>query len=141
MNIMKTIFIKFTTINLRIEIKLNQNERFNRHHTKKRANSREFEHFVDFLSFRNDRFKFINYVEFVIIDFNKKKRFKTSDVDYFDSNLSNNYNKKKIITSNEKTIYRDVFFFVETIQFITILMKYETIKIRLHRCFRDTTLK
>ena len=53
-NIIKTIFIKFTTINLRIKIKLNQNERFNRHYTKKRINSRKFEHFVDFQSFKND---------------------------------------------------------------------------------------
>ena len=61
MNIMKTIFIKFTTISLRIKIKLNQNERSDRHHTKKRANSRKFEHFVDSQSFRNDQSKFIKY--------------------------------------------------------------------------------
>ena len=140
MNIMRTIFIKLTTINLRIKIKLNQNQRSDRHYRKKRTNSSKFEHFVDFQSFRNDRFKFISYIEFIIIDF-KKKRFKTSNVDYFDSNLSNNYDKKNVITSNEKIIYRDVFFFVETIKFIAILMKYETTKIRLHRCFRDTTLK
>ena len=135
MNIMKTIFIKFTTINLRIEIKLNQNERSDRHYTKKRANSQKFEHFADFQSSRNDRF------EFIIIDFNKKKRFKTLNVNYFDSNLSNNYDKENVITSSEKIIYRDIFLFVEIIKFITILMKYETTKIRLHRSFRNTTLK
>ena len=135
MNIMKTTFTKLTTISLRIEVKLNQNERSNRHHTKKRANSREFEHFVDFQSFRNDR------SEFIIIDFNKEKRFKTSNVDYFDSNLSNNYDKENVITSNEKIIYRDVFLFVETVKFITSLVKYETTRIRLHRCLRNTTLK
>ena len=141
MNIMKTTFIKFTTISLRIKVKLNQNERFDRHHTKKRANSRKFQHFVDSQSFRNDRFKFINYAESVIIDFSKKKRFKTSNVDYFNSNLSNGYDKKNVITSSEKIIYRDVFLFVEIIKFIAILMKYEATKIRLHRCLRNTTLK
>ena len=141
MNIMKTIFIKFTTINLRIKIKLNQNERFDRHYTKKRANSREFEHFVDFQSSRNDRFKFISYAEFIIIDFNKKKHFKTIDVEYFDSHLVDFYDKKNVITSNDKIIYRNVFFFIEVVKFITNLVKYHATRIRLHRCLRGAALE
>ena len=138
---MKTIFIKLTTINLRIKIKLNQNERFDCHYTKKRANSREFEHFVDFQSFRNDRFKFINYVEFIIIDFNKKKRFKTIDVEYFDFHLLDFYDKKNVITLNDKIFYRDVFFFIEVVNFITDFVKYHATRIRFHCCFRDVALK
>ena len=140
-NIMKTIFIKFTTISLRIKIKLNQNERFDRHYTKKRANSRKFEHSVDFQSSRNDRFKFINYVEFIIIDFNKEKRFKTVDVEYFDFHLFDFYDKRNIITSSDKIIYRDVFLFIEVVKFIADLVKYHAIRIRLHCCLRDVALK
>ena len=142
MNIMKTIFIKFTTINLRIKIKLNQNKRFNCHHTKKRANSRRFEHFVDFQSFRNDQSKFINYSKKkTIINFNKEKRFKTIDIEYFDFHLFDFYDKRNVITSNNKIIYRNVFLFIEVVKFITDLMKYYATKIRFHRCFRDVALE
>ena len=79
MNIMKTIFIKFTTINLRIKIKLNHNKRFNRHHTKKRANLRKFKHFVDFQSFKNNQSKFVKYSKKkIIINSNKKKTFQNN---------------------------------------------------------------
>ena len=141
MNIMKTILIKLTTINLRIEIKLNQNERSDRYHTKKRANSRRFEHFVDSQSSRNDRFKLISYAESTIIDFNKKKRFKTIDVEYFDSHLLDFYDKKDVITSSDKIIYRDVFLFIEVVKFITDFVKYHATRISLHRCLRDAALK
>ena len=140
MNIMKTILTKLTTISLRIEVKLNQNERSDRHHTKKRANSREFEHFVDSQSFKNDQSTKYSKKK-IIINFSKEKRFKTVDVEYFDSHLLDFYDKRNVITSNDKTIYRDVFLFIEVVKFIADLVKYHATRIRLHRCLRDAVLK
>ena len=47
MDIMETTLTRLTAISLRIEVKLNQDERSGRHHTKERANSRGFEHSAD----------------------------------------------------------------------------------------------
>ena len=128
MNNMKTIFIKFINIIQRIDVKLKkQNRVFRFRHNKQRDKSLKF--------------VFFDFVDDLSMNFIKKKRFKTIDVDYFDFYLSNNYGKNDVITSNEKIIYRNVFFFIESIKFITKLMKYSTTKIRLHRCFRDVVMK
>ena len=76
-----------------------------------------------------------------IIDIIKEKRFKTSNVNYFDFHLNNKFDKDDVIINDEKIIHRNVHFFIEAIKFIIILIKYQITKIRLHRCFHDIVLK
>ena len=123
-----------------------------------RRHSQRFDHSVDFQSFRNklssrlfaskskqfinrfDQSLFVSKTEdfAFAIDINKEKRFKTSNVDYFDSHLNDRYGEDDVIISGEKTIYRDVYLFIEAVKFIVMMMKYQATRIRLHRCLHDT---
>ena len=105
---------------------LQTQNRFDHHNIKQHDRSREFNVFVDFQSSRND-----------FIDTSKENRFQTIDVEYFDLYLLYSYNKNDVIISREKTIYRDVYFFIDAIKNITKLMKYHLTRIRLHRCLCD----
>ena len=82
----------------------------------------------------------LNYLEMISL-ITIKKQFKIVDVDYFDLYLLDNYDKSDVITSKKKIIYKDVYFFINVIKNIAKLIKYQTIKIRLHRCFRDIAQK
>ena len=55
--------------------------------------------------------------------------------------MLNFYDKKDVITSNDKIIYRNVFLFIEIVKFIADFVKYHATRIRFHRCLRDAALK
>ena len=75
------------------------------------------------------------------LNFDKKKRFKVTNVNYFNFYLFINYNKNDVIILEKKTIYRDVYFFIESTKLIANLVKSKVIRIRLHCYLREKTQK
>ena len=66
----------------------------------------------------------------------KEKRFRESDIGYFDSTFSETYGKGDYITIGDKVYYRDVWLFIDSAQAIATTKGSRLIRTNLHRCLR-----
>ena len=87
------------------------------------------------LSITNSKFTYLQDISIVITI--KQKKFRTSDIDYFYSNLSKETHALDDYVVSEKNIfYRDVYIFTQQVKRVAIV-KHKDIRNKLHLCLRE----
>ena len=73
-----------------------------------------------------------------LFDSNKKKeRFREFDIKYFDSHYFEAFDKDDLIVIDDKTYYRNVWLFIDSIKSIATRKIFKLIRSNFQRCFRD----
>ena len=144
-NTKKTIKTKKKRVekNRNFAISLKKTRDRSRRHNSFFASSLFFENFVKFKrdkKYSNNNFnRYKQRRDNSANSITKEKSFKIVNVNYFDSYLLESYSQDDIIILKEKIYYKDIYFFIEIVKSIVKLTKNHVVRIKLYRCFRDTT--
>ena len=67
----------------------------------------------------------------------KKKRFRKSNISFFDFTCFESHDKNDYVIVNDKMHYRNVWFFLDSTNVIITIKDFSLIRINFHRCFRN----
>ena len=84
------------------------------------------------------RSKTLSIEVFELVNTNtKKKRFRKSNINFFDFTCFESHDKNDYVIVNDKMHYRNVWFFLDSTNIIITIKDFSLIRINFHRCFRN----